>query len=76
MDLMTPIQFKEEYTDQPDITRENADEYFILGTPEECAEAIEARIEAGVTKFQFWFVDFPDLSGMELFADEVMPVVG
>jgi len=76
MDLMTPIQFEEEYTDQPDITRENADEYFMLGTPEECAEAIEARIEAGVTKFQFWFVDFPDLSGMGLFADEVMPVVG
>ena len=76
MDLMTPIQFEEEYTDQPDITRENADEYFMLGTPEECAEAIEERIEAGVTKFQFWFVDYPDLSGMELFADEVMPAVG
>jgi F420-dependent oxidoreductase-like protein len=76
MDLMTPIQFEEEYTDQPDVTRENADEYFMLGTPEECAEAIEERIEAGVTKFQFWFVDYPDLSGMELFADEVMPAVG
>jgi alkanesulfonate monooxygenase SsuD/methylene tetrahydromethanopterin reductase-like flavin-dependent oxidoreductase (luciferase family) len=73
MDLMTPIQFEEEYTDQPDITRENADEYFILGTPEECVEAIERRIDLGVTKFQFWFVDFPDTTGMELFADEVIP---
>jgi alkanesulfonate monooxygenase SsuD/methylene tetrahydromethanopterin reductase-like flavin-dependent oxidoreductase (luciferase family) len=70
---MTPIQFEEEYTDQPDITRENAGDYFILGTPEECAAAIERRIDAGVTKFQFWFVDFPATDGMELFADEVMP---
>lgn len=73
LDLMTPIQFDEEYTDQPDITRENADEYFILGTPEECATAIEQRIDAGVEKFMGWFVDFPDTSGMELFADEVAP---
>ena len=73
LDLMTPIQFEEEYTDQPDITRENAGDYFILGTPEECAAAIERRTDAGVTKFQFWFVDFPATDGMELFADEVMP---
>ncbi|PSQ15145.1 F420-dependent oxidoreductase [Halobacteriales archaeon QS_8_69_26] len=72
VDLMTPIQFEEEYTDQPDITRENADDYFIMGEPEECAQAIEDRIETGVTKFQFWFLDFPDLEMMELFADDVM----
>jgi alkanesulfonate monooxygenase SsuD/methylene tetrahydromethanopterin reductase-like flavin-dependent oxidoreductase (luciferase family) len=72
VDLMTPIQFEDEYTDQPDITRANADEYFIMGEPAECAEAIEERIEAGVTKFQFWFTDFPDLEMMELFADDVM----
>jgi len=73
LDLMTPIQFEEELVDQPDITRENADEYFLVGTPEECAEAIERRIDVGITKFQGWFVDFPDTSGMELFAEEVIP---
>jgi len=73
LDLMTPIQFEDEYVDQPDITRENADDYFVMGTPEECAAAIEERVEAGVTSFQCWFVDFPDYGGMELFADEVMP---
>lgn len=73
LDLMTPIQFEEEYTDQPDITRENAGEYFMIGEPAEIAEAIERRIECGITKFQCWFVDFPDLGGMELFADDVMP---
>lgn len=73
LDLMTPIQFEEAYTDQPDITRDNASDYFIVGSPEECAQAIETRIDAGVTKFQFWFVDFPDTAGMELFADEIEP---
>lgn len=74
LDLMTPIQFEEEYQDQAPIeTEADAREYFIMGTPEECAAAIERRIDAGVTKFQGWFVDFPDTSGMELFADEVMP---
>lgn len=73
LDLMTPIQFESEYTDQPDITRDNADDYFIMGTPAECIEAIEARIDVGVTKFMGWFLDFPDTSGMDLFADEVMP---
>jgi len=72
MDLMTPIQFEDEYTDQPNITKTNADEYFIAGEPAECAQAIEERIEAGVTKFQFWFTDFPDLEMMELFTDDVM----
>ncbi|WP_207592459.1 LLM class flavin-dependent oxidoreductase [Halomontanus rarus] len=74
IDLMTPIQFEEEYQDQAPIeTVEDAREYFVMGTPEECAEAIERRIDVGVTKFQGWFIDFPDTSGMELFADEVIP---
>ena len=74
LDLMLPIQFEDEYVDQADIeTEEDARQYFVMGTPEECAAAIEERIEAGVTKFQGWFIDFPDTQGMELFADEVMP---
>ncbi|GKZ15182.1 LLM class flavin-dependent oxidoreductase [Haladaptatus sp. T7] len=74
LDLMLPIQFEEEYTDQPDIeTEDDARNYFVMGTPEECAAAIEDRIDRGVTKFQGWFVDFPDHSGLELFADEVIP---
>jgi len=70
---MTPIRFEEAYTDRPDITAGNADDYFVIGEPEEVAAAIERRIETGVTKFTFRFVDFPDTEGMELFADEVMP---
>jgi alkanesulfonate monooxygenase SsuD/methylene tetrahydromethanopterin reductase-like flavin-dependent oxidoreductase (luciferase family) len=74
LDLMTPIQFEAAYQDQAPIeTEEDAREYFVMGTPEECAEAIQDRIDVGVTKFQCWFVDYPDFEGMELFADEVMP---
>jgi alkanesulfonate monooxygenase SsuD/methylene tetrahydromethanopterin reductase-like flavin-dependent oxidoreductase (luciferase family) len=74
LDLMLPIQFEDEYVDQADIeTEEDARQYFVMGTPEECAGGIEERIEAGVTKFQGWFIDFPDTKGIELFADEVMP---
>jgi F420-dependent oxidoreductase-like protein len=74
LDLMLPIQFEDEYMDQSDIeTEADARDYFIMGTPEECIEAIEQRINVGVTKFQFWFVDFSSTGGIELFADEVMP---
>lgn len=73
LDLMLPIQFEDEYVDQADIeTEADAREYCHHGTPEECTEAIEDRIELGVTKFQHWFIDFPDTSGMELFAEEVL----
>ncbi|WP_330633388.1 LLM class flavin-dependent oxidoreductase [Halocatena halophila] len=73
LELMTPIQFEESYQDRAPIeTEADAREYFIMGTPEECVEAIERRIDVGVTKFQCWFLDIPDTSGMELFADEVM----
>jgi len=74
VDLMTPIQFEEGYQDQVPIEiEEDTREYFVMGMSEECAEAIERRIDAGVTKFQGWFVDFPDTTRIELFADEVMP---
>ena len=70
---MTPIRFGEAYTDRPNITTGNADDYFVIGEPEEVAAAIERRIETRVTEFTFRFVDFPDAEGMQLFADEVMP---
>lgn len=45
----------------------------IIGTPEECAEQIEGFVDLGVSEFQFWFSDYPDMEGIELFADEVIP---
>lgn len=45
----------------------------IIGSPEECAEQVEKLIDLGVSRFQFWFSDYPDMEGLELFADEVIP---
>jgi alkanesulfonate monooxygenase SsuD/methylene tetrahydromethanopterin reductase-like flavin-dependent oxidoreductase (luciferase family) len=46
---------------------------FIIGTPAEVAEQIEAVQELGFNKLQLMFLDFPDTGGIELFGDEVLP---
>ena len=45
----------------------------VVGTPEVCAERINQYVSIGVTYFMFWFVDYPDISGIRTFAAEVMP---
>jgi alkanesulfonate monooxygenase SsuD/methylene tetrahydromethanopterin reductase-like flavin-dependent oxidoreductase (luciferase family) len=50
--------------------REKAD--FLVGTPAQVAEQIEAIQELGFEKLQLLFLDFPDTRGMELFGDEVV----
>jgi alkanesulfonate monooxygenase SsuD/methylene tetrahydromethanopterin reductase-like flavin-dependent oxidoreductase (luciferase family) len=72
-DILLPISTAE----HGDVTTvEQLKEFVVMGSPEECAEALEARTELGFTKFQLWFLDVPETSGMELFADEVMPQFG
>ncbi len=56
-------------------TRRQLQQYVPFGTPEECTEAIERRIDLGISTFQCWFLDYPSHRGMELFADEVIPAV-
>lgn len=51
--------------------REKGD--FIIGTPAEVAEQIEAVRDLGFNKLQLMFLDFPDTRGIELFGDEVLP---
>jgi alkanesulfonate monooxygenase SsuD/methylene tetrahydromethanopterin reductase-like flavin-dependent oxidoreductase (luciferase family) len=45
----------------------------IVGTPEQVAEQLQAFVDLGVTYLIVRLVDFPDTSGVELFAQEVMP---
>ncbi|MFB6308033.1 MAG: LLM class flavin-dependent oxidoreductase [Haloarculaceae archaeon] len=46
---------------------------FIIGTPNEVTEQIEEIRDLGFGKLQLMFLDFPDLGGIELFGDEVLP---
>lgn len=69
LDLLLPMGNGDEAIE----TKDDLQEYIPVGTPEECAEIIERRIDAGITTFQWYFLDFPGLEGMELFADEILP---
>ena len=46
---------------------------YVFGTPEECIDKIYEYVKLGMTRFILWFVDFPSVGGMKLFADRVLP---
>jgi len=45
----------------------------LIGTPEQIIEELEPYRELGVDEVDIEFVDFPETTGLSLFADEVMP---
>lgn len=47
----------------------------IAGTPEGCAEALDAFKRAGVTHFMLHFTDVASLEALDLFHDEVQPLL-
>lgn len=56
--------------------RPNGEEFrreFIIGTPEGVEARLREYINLGVTRFMLWFMDFPSLEGIRLFARTVMP---
>ena len=46
---------------------------FMIVTPDVITQKIQSFIEKGVSHFMFWFMDFPSLKGIDLFANQVMP---
>lgn len=51
------------------------DENHLVGTPTEVVADIERYVDLGVEEVVVEFVDFPETTGLELFADEVVPYV-
>lgn len=50
------------------------DDYeYLVGTPEEISTTLEKFIDLGIEEIVVEFVDFPEQSGAELFADRVLP---
>ena len=46
---------------------------FLIGSPDEIEAQLRAYIAKDVTHFMLWFMDAPDLDGLELFARQVAP---
>jgi len=46
---------------------------FMVGTPQDIKRKIDAFVKKGVSHFMLWFMDYPDTSGIELFAKEILP---
>jgi alkanesulfonate monooxygenase SsuD/methylene tetrahydromethanopterin reductase-like flavin-dependent oxidoreductase (luciferase family) len=54
-------------------SRRDLEKEFLIGTPDVIVDRIGQFIELGVEHFMLWFMDFPSLTGIRLFAEEVMP---
>jgi alkanesulfonate monooxygenase SsuD/methylene tetrahydromethanopterin reductase-like flavin-dependent oxidoreductase (luciferase family) len=54
-------------------SRADLETEFFIGTPDRVAERVREFVDLGVSHFMLWFMDFPSLEGMRLFAREVMP---
>jgi alkanesulfonate monooxygenase SsuD/methylene tetrahydromethanopterin reductase-like flavin-dependent oxidoreductase (luciferase family) len=48
---------------------------WLIGTPEQVAQQVEAYRSLGIDHFMLWFLDFPSLDGMRLFANDVKPAL-
>jgi alkanesulfonate monooxygenase SsuD/methylene tetrahydromethanopterin reductase-like flavin-dependent oxidoreductase (luciferase family) len=48
-------------------------EDWIIGAPDQVESRLRAYIAEGIDHFMIWFMDAPNLSGMELFASDVAP---
>jgi F420-dependent oxidoreductase-like protein len=54
-----------------DMSLEDFEKICLAGTPDECARAIRAYADLGVTFFMLFFGDLPSMDGLRLFAETV-----
>ena len=53
---------------------EVADDW-LVGTPDDVIHQLQPFIQLGISHFMLWFLDFPGLDGLRLFAERVLPVM-
>jgi alkanesulfonate monooxygenase SsuD/methylene tetrahydromethanopterin reductase-like flavin-dependent oxidoreductase (luciferase family) len=54
-------------------SRADFEQEFLIGTAPEIVRRLTEYIDLGVTHFMLWFMDFPSMDGVRLFARAVMP---
>ena len=54
-------------------SRKDLEKEFLIGTPDVIVDRLKEYTSLGVDHFMLWFMDFPSLDGIRLFAEEVMP---
>lgn len=53
-------------------SRQDFEEEFMIGTAEQIKAKLDKFMELGVSHFMLWFMDYPDQTGIKLFADKIM----
>jgi alkanesulfonate monooxygenase SsuD/methylene tetrahydromethanopterin reductase-like flavin-dependent oxidoreductase (luciferase family) len=48
---------------------------WLIGTPSQVERQMRAYMDLGVSHFMLWFLDFPSLDGLRLFAERVAPAL-
>jgi alkanesulfonate monooxygenase SsuD/methylene tetrahydromethanopterin reductase-like flavin-dependent oxidoreductase (luciferase family) len=72
---LPPSRRGEPRTDVLDLLRSNTDplsavvDDWLVGTPERVCEQLATYTQLGITHFMLWFLDYPSLDGMRLFAE-------
>jgi len=66
--LRTTNPALEQYQSRADFEQE-----FLIGTPPQIVRRLTEYADLGVTHVMLWFMDYPSMDGVRLFAREVMP---
>jgi alkanesulfonate monooxygenase SsuD/methylene tetrahydromethanopterin reductase-like flavin-dependent oxidoreductase (luciferase family) len=48
---------------------------WLVGTPDDVVSQIRQYVDLGISHFMLWFLDFPSLEGLRLFAQQVTPAL-